>query len=119
MTDEGLPTSQGGNITRPPELKFTDAGKPWCKFGLAVNPYVPKGQEPAETIFYEVVAFGSLATNIAECLTKGMRIVVKGQGKLNKWTGQDGQERVTKEIVAEWCGPDLRFASVTVEKNER
>ena len=118
MTEERA-TSQVGNVSRDPEMRFSKAGKPWCKFGLAVNPYVPNGEEKPPPVFYEVTAFGTLAENICESITKGMRIVVKGTGKLNKWTGNDGQERTTKEITAEAVGPDLRFALVTVEKNER
>jgi len=76
-----------GNVTNDPELRFSQSGTPLAKFGLAWRPYAPKGEPEAETVFYEVVSFGSLAEHIAECLHKGDRVCVVGKDELNRWTG--------------------------------
>lgn len=117
--DPGVPTSKVGNVTRAPELRFSKAGAACCKFGLAVTPFVPKGQPEAETIFYDVTCFGSLAENVAETIEKGARVLVIGTGKVETWAGKDNQEHKTKVILADACGPDLRFASAVVSRNER
>ena len=118
MTD-ATPTAKVGNVTRDPELKVSAKGTAFATFGLAVTPYVPKDEPKPETTFYEVVVFGTLAEHCAESLTKGDRVVVVGKGELDKWTGKDGVERTTKKIVADAIGPDLRFASVKIERTER
>lgn len=118
-TDGPTPTAKVGNLTRDPELRYSAAGKPWTAFAIAVRPYVPKGEPEPETTFYEVTAFGSLAGHVAECLTKGDRVVVVGRGSLEHWTGKDGVEHHSKKILADAVGPDLRFASVQLARTER
>jgi single-strand DNA-binding protein len=99
-----------GNLTDDPELRFSNAGKPWCSFKLAVRPYLAGADVQPEPVFYSVVCFGSLAENACETLHKGSRVVVSGRLEEDTWTGRDGQERVTLKIVADGVGKDLRFA---------
>lgn len=118
MTDAATPTGKVGNLTRDPELRFGRTGTAFATFGLAVTPYVKDGPDQA-TVFYEVVAFGSLAEHLSECLAKGDRVVVVGRGELERWTGKDGTERTTRKIVAEGVGHDLRFVSVQLQRLQR
>jgi single stranded DNA-binding protein len=110
------PVGKVGNLTRDPELRVSEAGTPWCRFGLAVHsPKVPgdwAGEQLTE--FYEVTCFSSLAEHASRCLTKGSRVVVTGRGELDRWKDDQGKERETKRIIAEGCGPDLRFGTATV-----
>jgi single-strand DNA-binding protein len=110
-----------GNLTRDSELRFgNESGVAYCRFGLAVE--TPK--EPGhwsgerETTFYECTAFGSLAEHVAE-LRKGTRVNVIGQGELEHWSDAEGNNRTTKRIVVDACGPDLRWATATVERDRR
>lgn len=98
-----------GNIVKEdPVLRFSKDGKPITKFSIQVKPYVKDGPPP-ETVYYEVTCFGSLAEHVAECMKKGYRVIVSGEGKVETWTGKDGQEKSKKVIVANEIGPDLRF----------
>jgi len=108
-----------GNVTNDPELRFSTKGTPVCRFGLAWRPWTAKGEPEADTVFYEVVSFGSLAEHVAEVVRKGDRACVVGKAELDRWTGRDGTERVTQKIVADGVGPDLRWSTVTVERSER
>lgn len=108
-----------GRLTDTPELRFGKTGTAFATFGLAVKPYTPQGEPEADTVFYEVVSFGSLAEHVADCLQKGDRCVVTGKGELEKWTGRDGVERTKRKIVADGVGPDLRFAGVDVHRSEK
>jgi len=108
-----------GNLTRDPELRFSATGTPFTRFGLAYRPWTRKGEPEAETTFYEVVSFGSLAEHVAESLRKGQRVVVVGRGELDTWSDDNGTERTTKKIVAEAVGPDLRFETAQVERSAR
>jgi single-strand DNA-binding protein len=52
-------------------------------------------------------------------LTKGTRVVVAGKAEIEHWTDKDGTARPTKRILAESCGPDLRWATADVQKARR
>jgi len=115
----GPSVAKVGNLTRDPELRFSATGTAFTRFGLAYRPWTRKGEPEAETTFYEVVSFGSLAEHVAESLRKGQRVVVVGRGEIDAWTDAEGTERTTKKIVAEAVGPDLRFETATVSTARR
>ena len=118
-TSIGTPTAKVGTLSTHPELRISANGKPYLRVRLAVTPFVSGADQESDASFYDVVAFGGLAEHAAKSLHKGDRVVVVGTGKHNTWTGRDGQERTTKEIVADGLGPDLRFASITVEQPDK
>ena len=78
------------------------------------------GQEWEEsTSFFDVVAWGGLAENIAQCLTRGDRVVVDGRLDQRSWENTDGDKRSKVEITANEVAPSLRWATVEITKNER
>lgn len=107
-----------GNLTRDPEARFSQSGLAIANLGIAVNSRrkVGDGQYEDEPNFFNVTAFGSLAENITESLTKGMRVTVFGRLRWRQWETDDGQKRSTVEIIAESVAPDLRWATATVTK---
>ena len=68
-----------GNLTRDPELRFTQSGLALCEFGLASNLRKQNGEE--EAMFFNVTCWRSLAENVAESLGKGARVIVTGRLK--------------------------------------
>jgi single-strand DNA-binding protein len=104
-----------GNLTRDPEIKFSDSGVQITKFGLAVTRKPKNGDE--QTSFYNVVAFNSLAENVAGSLTKGNRVVVTGRLEVRTYSKNDGTEGTAVDIVAEEVAPSLRFATASIAKN--
>lgn len=88
----------------------------YCRIGLAVTVPVNGSWDETDTEYYDVTCFRDLAEHAAECLSKGMRVVVVGRGEVETWTGDDGEERTSKKIVADGIGPDLRWATASVEK---
>jgi single-strand DNA-binding protein len=105
-----------GNLTADPKLIFGNSGKARATFSVAVN----EGQGEAEvTHFVNVTAFGSLAENIADSLSKGQRVVVVG--RLNTYSKDvtiDGDEKSLTMVnfTASAIGPDLRWATAKVTK---
>ena len=83
-----------GNLTRDPELRYTPNGAALVKFGVAVSRRVKddvSGQwKDAETSFFDVTAWRSLAENVAETLTQGSRVVVVGRLAQRSWQADDG-----------------------------
>ena len=111
-----------GNITRNPELRFTPTGQANTSFGVAVNRRWQNRQTQAweeSTSFFDIVAWGGLAENVAQCLTKGDRVVVEGRLDQRSWETNDGDKRSKVEITANEVAPSLRWATVEITKNER
>ena len=105
-----------GNVTRDPELRFTQGGMAVANFGIAWNKRKQDGEE--EVSFFNVSCFRQLAENVAESLTKGSRVVVYGMLQQRSWDTPDGDRRSTVEIIADDVAPSLKWASAEIRKNE-
>ena len=95
-----------GRMTRDPELRRTNSGKPVASFAIAVDrDFTPQGQEK-ETDFIDIVAWNGTAEFVEKYLKKGSMIALKGRLQLRDWTGKDGKKRRTAEVVADqvWFG---------------
>ena len=111
-----------GNVTRTPELRFTASGLPAASFGVAVNRKLPAKSDGAATeavTFFNIVAWQSLAENVAESLNKGDRVVVTGRLDQRSWENAEGDRRTVYELVAEEIGPSLRWVTATLTRPER
>ena len=111
-----------GNITRDPELRFTNTGQANVTFGLAVNRRWQNRQTQEweeATSFFDVVCWREMAENVSETLSRGARVIVNGRLEQRSWETQDGDKRSKVEVVADDIGPSLRWASAQVTKNER
>ncbi len=106
-----------GNITRDPEIRFSENGKPIVRFGLAET-YRDKNKNE-RTSFYDVTVFGTSATNTADSLQKGQRVIVAGRQEVRTFDRNDGTKGSVTEIVADEIGASLRFNTVTVNRTER
>jgi single-strand DNA-binding protein len=111
-----------GNLTRDPELRFTPSGQATATFGVAVNRRWQNRQTQEweeATSFFDVVSWGQLAENAAQSLTRGTRVLVSGRLDQRSWESQEGEKRSKIEITADEIAPSLRWATVSVTKNER
>ena len=90
-----------GNLTRDPELRYTPQGTAVCTFGVATNrQWTTEGGEKKEDVeFHRVVAWNKLAEICSQLLTKGRKVYVEGRLQTRSWTGQDGNQRTSTEIV--------------------
>ena len=112
-----------GNITRDPEIHFAESGTAVVSFSIAVN----KSRKGAngewvqdEPEFYDCVTFKEQAENFANSFTKGQRVIAIGRLQNRTWTDKEtGQERRKVELVADEVAASIRWATVSVTKNER
>ena len=88
----------GGNLTRDPELRFTQNGVPVCSFSIAVNRIKSKS-EAAD--FFNVSAWRELGETVANYKKKGDPILVEGRLQYRTWQAQDGAKRSTVDVVAD------------------
>lgn len=105
-----------GNVTRDPELRFTQGGMAVANFGLAWNKKKQEGED--EVSFFDVSCFRSLAENVAESITKGARVVIYGTLSQRSWENQEGERRSKVEIIADDVAPSLKWASAEITRNE-
>lgn len=91
-----------GNLTRDPEVKYTQGGTAVCEIGLAVNDKRKdaKGDWIEETTFVDVTLWGRTAEIAGEYLNKGSNVLIEGRLKLDSWE-KDGQKRTKLRVVAE------------------
>lgn len=87
-----------GNLTRDPELRFTNNGVPVTGFGIAVNRVRSKTEE---VDFFDVSAWRELGETIANYKKKGDPILIEGRLQFRSWEAQDGTKRNKVDIVAD------------------
>ena len=117
------PVTLRGRLTRDPEMRYSNAGKPVTKFAVVTSRRVKDQQtnewSDADVTFWDCVAFGQLAENCAESLEKGTAVIVQGNASQEEWTTKDGEKRRSMKVVADEVAPSLRFASAQVAKAAR
>lgn len=119
MADQSI-TVVGG-LTRDPDLKYTQAGRPICSFSVAVSrrwkDKTDTWQEEAS--YFDVDAWGDLGENIAASCVKGSRVIVMGDMRQRSYETKEGEKRTAWSINATAAGPDLRWATAQVERISR
>lgn len=113
-----------GRLTRDPELRFSANGKPVARFSVVTSRRVKDAQSgdwsDSDVTFWDCVAFGQLAENVAESsLTKGTAVIVTGRAAQRTWETKEGEKRRSIEVTADEVAPSLRWASAKITKAER
>jgi single-strand DNA-binding protein len=92
-----------GNLGRDPEIRTTNDGTRIANFTLATNETWrdrTTGERRERTEWHRIVIFNERLADIAEkYLRKGSKVYLEGQLQTRKWTGQDGRENYTTEVV--------------------
>ncbi len=92
-----------GNLGRDPEVRSTQDGTKIVNFSLATSETWRdrvSGERRERTEWHRVVIFNDRLGEVAErYLRKGSKVYVEGALQTRKWTGNDGQERYTTEVV--------------------
>lgn len=109
-----------GNLTSDPELRFTPAGAAVAKFTVASTPRVFDKQtnewKDGETLFLPCSVWRQQAENVAESLTKGMRVIVQGRLKQRSYEDREGVKRTVFELDVEEVAASLKSATAKVTK---
>ena len=91
-----------GNLGSEPEMRFTPNGNPVTSFRVATNRVytTPEGERKEETEWFTVVAWGKLAEQCNQFLTKGRLVYAEGRLHTHTWEGQEGQKHYRTEVIA-------------------
>ncbi|MGG5173211.1 single-stranded DNA-binding protein [Pseudarthrobacter sp. J1738] len=112
-----------GNLTNDPELRFTPSGSAVANFTIASTPRTFDRQsnewKDGETLFLRASVWREAAENVAESLTKGMRVIVQGRLKSRSYETKEGEKRTVIELEVDEIGPSLRYANAKVNRTQR
>lgn len=112
-----------GNLTADPELRFTPNGAAVSNFTVASTPRTFDRQtnewKDGEALFLRCSVWREAAENVAESLTKGMRVIVQGRLRARSYDDRDGNRRTSWELDVDEVGPALRFATAKVTRAQR
>lgn len=92
-----------GNLGRDPEIKYTQSGVPVANFSVATaEKWKDKasGEWQERTEWHRIVCWRHLAERAEKYLAKGKQVYIEGKLETRKWTGEDGKDRYTTEIIA-------------------
>ncbi|ALY10607.1 single strand DNA binding protein [Arthrobacter phage Tank] len=111
-----------GNLTNDPELRFTPSGDAVANFTIASTPRTFDRQsnewKDGETLFLRSSVWREAAENVAESLTKGMRVIASGVLKSRSYE-KNGEKRTVTELEIVEIGPSLKYANAKVNRTQR
>ncbi len=108
-----------GRLTKDPELKYSQSGKAFCRFSVAV----PKEFNRSETDYFDCVAWNKVAEIIADYLRKGKKIAVQGRLETGIYE-KDGKKIKTYSVITDkfefldFAGEQKKFSSQEVENKD-
>ena len=112
-----------GNLVADPELRFTPAGAAVANFRIASTPRRFNRQtsqwEDGEAMYLTCNAWRQAAENVAESLSKGMRVIVQGRLRQRSYESREGERRSIFEVEVDEVGPSLSFATAQVTRASR
>ena len=93
-----------GNLGADPEIRTLENGAMVAKLRLATNEnYRDKsGEWQTQTEWHDIIAWRALAERAQSSLKKGDAIYVEGKLTHRTWQDQDGNNRYTTEVVANY-----------------
>jgi single-strand DNA-binding protein len=101
-----------GNLTRDPELRFTQQGVPVANLSIAVN----RVRSKSEAVdFFNVSAWRELGERVANYKKQGDPVLVEGRLQYRTWQTPDGTKRSAVDVVAD----NVQFLSRNGEPREQ
>jgi single-strand DNA-binding protein len=112
-----------GNLTADPELRFTPSGAAVANFTVASTPRTFDRQsgewKDGDALFMRCNVWRQAAENVAETLTRGMRVMVSGRLRQRSFETREGEKRTVVELEVDEVGPSLKYATAKVNKVSR
>jgi len=112
-----------GNLVGDPELRYTPTGQAVATFRVASTPRYMDRQtnewKDGDSLFLSCNVWRQAAENVAESLTRGMRVIVSGRLRQRSYETKEGEKRTVYEVEVDEVGPSLRNASAKVTRSTR
>lgn len=115
-----------GNLTRDPELRTIASGATVVNFTIASSTRTfnrdTNQWEDGDTLFLNCSAWDRarhpVASNIANSLSKGMRVIAHGNLVQRSYQAQDGTQRTVVELRVSEIGVSLDHATCMVKRQQ-
>lgn len=111
-----------GNLTADPEMRYTNSGVPFASFTIASTPRAFDKQanewKDGEALFLRATVWREFAEQVANSLTKGTRVIARGNLRQRSYDDKDGQRRTSYELDIDEIGPSLRYATAQVTRTQ-
>lgn len=112
-----------GNLVQDAELRFTPSGSAVANFTIASTPRTfdrnSNEWKDGETLFLRASVWKEAAENVAESLTKGMRVIASGRLKSRSYDTKEGEKRTVIEFEVDEIGPSLKTATAKVTRTQK
>lgn len=104
-----------------PELRFAPSGVAVCKLRAVASSRKKVGEEwqDDKTCWVNLIAFKKMAENMAESVAKGDLITVVGKLQTQTWEDNDGNSRLSVDVVLDSIGPAITWNPARVERTQR
>lgn len=89
-----------GNLTREPEVRYTNNNMAIASFSIAINRPRKKDGSEGGTDFPRITVFGAQAENCERFLHKGSKVGIVGKIQTGSYE-KDGQRVYTTDVVAD------------------
>ena len=98
-----------GNLTKDPEVRYTQSGMAYARMGIAVNrPYSSKNTEGQPTVdFFNMTSWSKQAEFCGRYLKKGSPVIVEGRIENNNYEDKNGVKHYDVSIHVD----NIEFAS--------
>lgn len=120
MSQGETPITIVGNLVTDPELRYVPNGAAVANFRVASTPRQydknTNQWEDGDALFLTCNVWRQAAENVANSLTKGMRVIVTGRLRQRSFESREGERRSVFEIEADEVGPALKYATAQVTK---
>lgn len=93
-----------GNLTRDPDLRYTNGGAGVCNMGMATSRKytTASGEQREDTCFVDVDVWGKQAEACRNYLHRGSPVFVEGRLRLDQWDdSQSGRKMSRLKVTAE------------------
>lgn len=91
-----------GRVVRDAEVITTDTGGKILTFSVAYNRnYQSNGEWKKEAHYFDVKAYGALANDKVDKLSRGVLVLIEGRLVQERWTDKSGLQRSRVRIVAD------------------
>ena len=111
-----------GNLTDDPIMRYTNSGVPFASFTVASTPRSFDKQanewKDGEALFLRATVWREFAEQVANSLTKGTRVIARGNLRQRSYDDKDGQRRTSYELDIDEIGPSLRYATAQVTRTQ-
>jgi single-strand DNA-binding protein len=93
-----------GNLTRDPDLRYTNSGAGVCNMGLATSRKytTASGEQREDTCFVDIDVWGKQAEACRNYLHRGSPVFVEGRLRLDQWDDQQSGKKMSRlRVTAE------------------